>query len=79
MRSLTSTFLLALCGLISVQAEVTFDDVRDKLPKVYSGQEGEGAPKYFSESQFAHSRSTNLRSEIVVLTAHKRSPRMSSL
>ncbi|KAL2871069.1 putative C6 transcription factor [Aspergillus lucknowensis] len=26
---------------------VTFDDVRDKLPKVYSGQEGEGAPKYF--------------------------------
>ncbi|KAL2848076.1 LicD family-domain-containing protein [Aspergillus pseudoustus] len=52
MRSLTTYLLLTVCGLISVQAEVTFDDVRDKLPKAYSGQEEKGAPKYFKESSF---------------------------
>jgi hypothetical protein len=54
MRPLAFPFLLALAGLLLVQAEgdveVTFEDVRDKFPKVYSGQAEESAPKYFRES-----------------------------
>ncbi|KAL4997339.1 fungal-specific transcription factor domain-containing protein [Aspergillus recurvatus] len=49
MRLSTYPILLAFCGLASVRAdgEVTFEDVRDKLPKTYSGQGGEPGPKYF--------------------------------
>ncbi|KAL6229910.1 hypothetical protein BDW75DRAFT_234842 [Aspergillus navahoensis] len=49
MRLSTYPILFAFCGLASVRAdgEVTFEDVRDKLPKTYSGQGGEPGPKYF--------------------------------
>ncbi|KAL3478777.1 LicD family-domain-containing protein [Aspergillus californicus] len=91
MRSLTQPFLLALYGLLSVQAEsdfnatdfnatdfnstdfdstdfnstdfnstsfnstdfnTTFEDVREHIPKVYSGQEPLSGSKYFKESSF---------------------------
>lgn len=51
MRLSTYPILFAFCGLASVRGdgEITFEDVRDKLPKTYSGQGGEPGPKYFSE------------------------------
>lgn len=54
MRPLAFPFFPVLSGLLLVQVEgdveVTFEDAREKLPKVYSGQAGESAPKYFRRS-----------------------------
>lgn len=64
MRPLAFPFLLALFGLLSVHAEgdteVTFEDVKDKLAKVYSGQAEESAPKYFRESLPRNRRSSHI-------------------
>jgi hypothetical protein len=57
MRLSTYPILFAFCGLASVRGdgEITFEDVRDKLPKTYSGQGGEPGPKYFKESSYVGS------------------------
>ncbi|KAL4961318.1 putative mannosylphosphorylation protein (Mnn4) [Aspergillus stella-maris] len=54
MRLSVYPLLLTISGLASVRADgdITFEDVRDKLPKNYSGVGGEPGPKYFKESSF---------------------------